>query len=44
MSKRDIRQVGGFATTSRLPTQGKRDIFLSLLKFADLSKRNTSIE
>ena len=44
MGERNIRQVGGFATTPRLPTQGKRDIFLPLLKFADLSKRNTSIE
>ncbi len=40
MGKWDTRQVGGFATMSHLPIQGIWDIFLLLLKFADLSKRN----
>ncbi len=40
MGKWSTRQVGGFATMPHLPIQGNWDIFLLLLKFADLSKRN----
>ena len=44
MGKWNTRQVGGFATMSHLPIQGVWDIFLLLLKFADLSKRNMPLQ